>query len=90
MFAGSLFAALSVVLLGSELFAAAPAPADVDEAFLSTHGLPTDSARLNRFLRERSEPSPAARRVGELVKQLGDERFDKREEGVRRGAARQL
>jgi hypothetical protein len=46
MFARSLFATLSVVLLASGLFAAAPAPADADEVFLSKHGLPTDSARL--------------------------------------------
>ncbi len=75
---------VSLVLMSSTVFAAPPPPPDADEAFLRKQGLPTDSAGLIRFLQERTGEAATPERIRQLVRQLGDENFQRREEASQR------
>jgi hypothetical protein len=68
-----------VALLGLSL----PAAADVepgDEAFLKEHRVPTDGPALLEFVRKHLTEEVSEQRLKELIEQLGDDSFAKREE----------
>lgn len=54
--------------------------AQTDEELLSNHKLPTDGPTLLTFFRERTLHLGDVKRIEQLIEQLGDESFDKREE----------
>jgi HEAT repeat protein len=64
---------------------AAPTPAPDDEAVLTAAHLAADGPGLLQFFRSRTPPAPAADRLAELIRQLGD-----KSEAVRDRAAGEL
>jgi hypothetical protein len=56
--------------------------AQTDEEVLSASKLPTDGQGLLTFFRERTLHLGDVKRIAQLIEQLGDESFEKREEGV--------
>src|SRR4051794_39738860 len=63
---------------------AAPLVPDPDAALLREAGLATDTPALLTFLRDGTPDDRDVGRVEALVKQLGDDAFDEREDASRR------
>jgi hypothetical protein len=73
-------AAIVAVFLAALLPAAAPRPADEDEKLLRANGLPTDGPGLLDYLRKRIASPLSEERLRQLIEQLGDDTFARREE----------
>src|SRR5436309_2399112 len=63
---------------------AAPPLLNLDDMLLRAHGLDMSPEGLLRFLRDRSEDDADLLRIPKLITQLGDDRYDKREEASRK------
>jgi HEAT repeat protein len=80
-----LLAGLSVSLLASLLLAAPAADApDPDEQVLKDNKVPADGPGLLEFFRKRTLDAADESQIKELVVQLGDDEFDRREEASQR------
>jgi HEAT repeat protein len=82
---------LLVAALAAVRAADAPETTDTtaaDEKLLQDRGVKTDGAGLLAFLRERSLDEDERAQMAQLVKQLGDTDFDKREEASKKFVAR--
>ena len=84
MFSRILLGCLWVILLGGVLSAVAPPTQNADEVSLRKLGLPVDADGLIRFLRERSRYTPDPEKTQQLVRELGDDTFAKREDASRK------
>jgi HEAT repeat protein/outer membrane protein assembly factor BamB len=82
-----LFGCVALTLFADPLAAPAPGAADevetTDEKVLEAAGVGTDGAALLAFFRRRTLTEEDERRVAELVRQLGSERFEAREKASR-------
>src|SRR5262249_27594710 len=74
---------LALVGLPGLLTAAEPA-AGSDEKLLREAGVRVDAAGLAGFLRERLGDGTHVQRLGQLIRQLGSDAFEEREQAVRR------
>jgi HEAT repeat protein len=79
---GSFLACLGT-LLSLFLFAAAPDAASRDEKLLKQHKVPTDGPGLLDYLRKRFHTPLTDEKIAELIEQLGDDSFERREEATR-------
>ncbi len=76
-------AVFCVLLTARLLPSAAPEPVSDYEKLLRANGVPTDSRGLLDFLRKQLDFPITEERIEQLIEQLGDDRFAKREEATR-------
>ncbi|MFO0877305.1 MAG: HEAT repeat domain-containing protein [Gemmataceae bacterium] len=81
---GALLAGVLVaVVVGSLPSAAPPQGSDEDEGLLRAVGIPTEAVALRDHLRKRFSSTWSDARLKQLVEQLGDDAFERREEASR-------
>ena len=86
----NLLAVLFCLCLAVSARGAAPSVPHPDLLFLQQHDIATDNQGLLAYLRERSPDGVDLARLDDLVRQLGDDSFEKREEATRKLTALEL